>query len=139
MWKGRTQPRDGVLMGARALVQECEWYLSGDFAEQCAQQGDLVPAWAWMNLLAHGTEAQLRLMVADHFVHDADRQALAYVIVELLDLAEDGYLDLTTFQRDALVPLELDMFACPTFREWTCAQLASGLLQLLPARSNHRS
>jgi hypothetical protein len=91
-----------------------------------------------MNLLAHGTEAELRAMAGDGIADDEGHQALAYVAAELLDLANDGYLDLATYQRGVLVPLELDMFACPTFRGWTCAELASGLLPLLPARSNHR-
>src|SRR5262245_18668865 len=130
MWR-RHSEEDSDPFG-RALVDECEWYLSGAFAEHCAAD-EQVPAWAWMNLLAHGEESELRALATDRAVDDEGRQALRYVAAELLDLAADGYLDLAMYQRDVLVPLELDMFACPTFREWSAAQLASGLLTLLPA------
>jgi len=143
MWRRRNDPErkdpHQIYPGAEALVEECEAFLSGDSVDQSERRGQRVPVWAWMNVLAHGTEVELRALATDRSVGDEAHQALAYVAGELVDLADDGYFDLETYQREVLVPLELDVLACPTTTARTAAQLASGLLRLLPARSNHRS
>ena len=141
MWRrrDRAEPPHEEPALEEDLAAECESFLSGAYVERCDSRGEPVPVWAWMNVLAHGTEEELRALVANRPVDDEGHQALAYVAGELVDLAEDGYFDLETYQREVLMPLELDMLDCPTSRAWSAAQLASGLLRLLPARSNHRS
>jgi hypothetical protein len=42
------------------LAAECEAFLAGSLAETLSDVDGRVPAWTWMNLLAHGTVADLR-------------------------------------------------------------------------------
>jgi len=107
MWRRR----DDAL--GEELVEECESFLGGDYVERCETRGASVPPWAWMNVLAHGTEAEIRAAAANRPEHDDGRQALAFVAGELVDLIDDGRVDLEAFQRDVLVPLELDVMSCP--------------------------
>jgi hypothetical protein len=42
------------------LVDETEAFLGGRFVERAEARGDFVPVWAWTNLLAHGSDKDLR-------------------------------------------------------------------------------
>jgi hypothetical protein len=132
MWRRPNQHHE------EALVEECESFLAGDYVTACERRGQPVPVWAWMNVLAHGTELELRAAAANRPPEDEGRQALAFVAGELVELIEDGRVDLETFQREVLVPLELDVLACPSTTQWTPGQLVSGLLGTLPARARQR-
>ena len=120
------------------LAAECEAFLDGDYVERCETRGVSVPPWAWMNVLAHGTEAEIRAAAANRPEHDEGRQALAFVAGELVDLIDDGSMDLEVFQRDVLIPLELDVMGCPATTSWRPGQLAAGLLGMLPAKTKSR-
>ena len=135
MWRRRTDPL------GEALVEECEAFLAGGYVERCEARQNPVPGWAWMNVLAHGTEADLRAAALDRPHDDAGHQARAFVAGELIDLIDAGCLDLETFQCEVLVPLELDVIACPTSSVWRPAELVAGLLGAVPSkpRGAHRS
>jgi len=120
------------------LIEECESFLAGGYVERCEALGEPVPVWAWMNVLAHGTEAGLRAAATNPSASDEGHQALAFVAATLVDLIDDGALDLETFQREELVPLELDVIACPATSGWSAPQLVSALLRALPAKSSRR-
>jgi hypothetical protein len=97
---------------ARELIGECESFLNGCFAEHLLAEGAVVPTWAWMNLLAHGTTEDLaappvRLTDLPRSL-DPWVQARAYLAAELLDVV-DARTPLVTVQRDTLIPLELAM------------------------------
>src|SRR5262245_44011268 len=113
------------------LAEECESFLAGEYVERCEARGEPVPLWACLNVLAQGTEAEIRAAAADPR-HDPGHQALAYVAGELVDLVDEGCLDLETFQHEVLVPLELDVVSCPALTGGSAEELASGLLTLLP-------
>ena len=132
MWRHRADP------GAERLIEECESFLAGEWGSRCEARRESVPVWAWMNVLAHGTEAELRAATQDRPRDDEGRQALAFVANELVELIDTGIVELDAFQRDVLVPLELDVIACPATAQWRPGQLVSGLLGALPARSRHR-
>jgi hypothetical protein len=134
MWR-RPRERDRY---PELLIEECESFLAGVFVERCEARGEPVPVWAWMNVLAHGTDAELRAAAENRSGSDEGHQALAFVAGELVDLIDDGVLDLETFQRGVLVPLELDVIACPATSGWSASQLVSALLRALPMRSSHR-
>jgi hypothetical protein len=134
MWR-RASNRDPY---PELLIEECESFLAGAYVERCEGRGEPVPVWAWMNVLAHGTDAELRAAASNRSGSDEGHQALAFVAGELVDLIDDGALDLETFQREQLVPLELDVIACPATSGWSAPQLASALLRVLPTRSSHR-
>jgi hypothetical protein len=117
------------------LVEESQAFLDGRYAELAASSGETrVPVWAWMNLLAHGTEAELRVTASQLLVTQGWRQARAFVAGEVIDVIDAGLMSLSQVQRDILVPLELDVLSCQTANQWTPAQLVSGLLGVLPNR-----
>ena len=45
---------------ARELVVECDAFVAGRDAEDLLARKRPVPAWAWVNLFAHGSESDLR-------------------------------------------------------------------------------
>lgn len=117
----------------RLLAEECEAFLEGRIAELCADRGDPVPVWAWLNLLAHGTAEEVGAVVLRDRHADRWRQARAYVAGELLDHVEAAGEELLAFQQRVLVPLELDVVACPAAARWTPGQMFGALLRTLPA------
>jgi hypothetical protein len=104
------------------LASECEAYLHGTLAEFWEQRGTAVPVWAWTNLLAHGSESQLR-----ESVHGQPKQrrtgrswriARSYLAYQVLDLTcEDCTLE--EFQSTVLLPLELELAAHSEVDRWT--------------------
>lgn len=98
-----------------AFVVECERFLEGRFAEHLATSGGPVPAWAWLNLLAHGSEERLRIMSCiriDPTTGPSWGRALARLADEVLAEA-DRERSLLTVQLSVLVPLELYLVARP--------------------------
>ena len=141
-WRRRTDPvGEALAEDGEALAEECVAFLAGGYVESCEGGQNPVPVWAWMNVLAHGTEAELRAAALDRPHDDPGHQARAFVAGELIDLIDAGCLDLETFQREVLVPLELDVMACPASSLWRPAELVSGLLGAVPTkpRGAHRS
>lgn len=45
---------------APVLGDECEAFLAGSYAARAGEWGWPIPAWAWVNLLAHSSESELR-------------------------------------------------------------------------------
>jgi hypothetical protein len=121
---------------ASGLVEECEAFIDGQAAELAGAWGMPVPVWGWMNLLAHGTEDELRDEATSHPGCDRWRQARAFVAGELVDLIDAGRVSLAEFQRDVLMPLELDVMSCRASDQWSPGQWAAGLLGALPERSS---
>ena len=87
-----------------------------------------------MNLLAHGTEAEIRTAASQLLAAEGWRQGRAFVAGEVIDVIDAGLRSLSQVQRDILVPLELDVLSCQSANQWTPAQLVSGLLGVLPHR-----
>ncbi len=100
-----------------ALVAECEAFLSGHLALCLGQQKRLVPAWAWLNALAHGSEDDIAALAAarpeppgaNSWAAPLWHQALAFLAHELMyQVARQGR-PLAELQRSTLVPLELEL------------------------------
>lgn len=105
----------------KELVAECEAFLSGHYAERLQRQSHDVPGWAWTNLLAHGTDEDLR---ADRSgppdpLHRSWPAARAYLSTEVLTAVRRGR-GLQELQCEVLQPLELDLGAqgCSDPRRW---------------------
>jgi hypothetical protein len=96
------------------LVAECEAFLLGHYAERLDNESSVVPVWAWTNLLAHGTEEEVRQVAAGGSlgpVHTRGwRSARAYLATELLTAVDRGS-SLEDLQRNVLSPLELRLSA----------------------------
>lgn len=112
-WRRRL--RRQLRRAGEALSTDAESFLSGRLAERLAGRTGSVPAWTWTNLLAHGTEADLRAEAKRATAGPAQgerrwRQARAYLAVEVLKEA-GARGSLTCLQKEVLVPLELDLAA----------------------------
>lgn len=115
MWRrdpGRDGPQDA---DDRALSagNEFDSYLSGSYADWLMRRHRSVPAWAWVNRLAHGTIDELDELRAGVFAPVATttdvslwHQVLTFLASEVLDRAVD-HDELRELQRTVLVPVEL--------------------------------
>ena len=56
----RRAPKEPEL--SDGIGDECEAWLSGEWAEYLAAHGEEVPPWAWLNRVAHCSEQVLRVM-----------------------------------------------------------------------------
>jgi hypothetical protein len=110
--------------GCGTIVVECEAFLEGTLAEYWDEKGMAVPPWAWLNLLAHGSENQIRASIASpsrpRRASRSWRTARAYVAYALLTLV-DAENTLADMQRSLLIPLEFQMADLPDLR-WSPRQ-----------------
>ncbi len=123
---------------ALTLIDECQAFLDGRFAELAGADGGYVPVWAWLNQLAHGTEVELRSASAGLAERTGWAQATAFLAGELLDIVDSGRMSLADLQHDILVPLELDVLNARTTGLWTPGRLVRGVLRILPPRTAYR-
>lgn len=122
------------------VVPELEALLAGTYVEYLERRGQRVPPWAWINLLAHGTEAALRSAAQPRRAPILDvnvwRHARCYLAGEVL-AAADRTGSLRAVQARVLVPLELaHMTAHPSRRnrpgQWAAWVLAA--VEVHPSR-----
>jgi len=108
MWHPGEKRHAGLLVG------DCEAFLTGRIAERIERRSGCVPAWAWMNLLAHGTEEELRAECGTSRPPWTPvwRQARSYLAGEVLDFA-DACGSLSEIQLRVLAPVELALTSPP--------------------------
>lgn len=95
----RAQPGD--------LGAECEAFLSGSYQSYLMGRSSPVPAWAWINPLAHGDRAQVE-RIARMADNGSDAQALTACLArKMLRSIDAGVGTLRELQRRTLIPLEL--------------------------------
>jgi hypothetical protein len=97
----------------RELVRETEAYLSGCYAEYLDARSLVVPDWAWLSVLAHGSLNQLRwLAVSSPDVRPTRTalgwQAVAFLASEIVSQIDDDR-GLDELRRAVLLPLELTL------------------------------
>jgi len=128
MWHRRQRDLNAP---ASDVVEEATRLLTGR-ARETIPPAHGAPAWVAVNLLAHGTESQLRGAAAprDHMTAAGWTAALAYLSSALLAFAAtEG--DLTSVQREVLVPLELALLAGTATAPSTLGQLAALVMDAL--------
>ena len=93
------------------LIEECERFLEGDLLQGFRGNGDLVPDWVWVNVLAHAGEGELRSLRprAGSSMSSACmwERTLVFLAGLLLDEADRSGTPLDTLQRQVVVPIEL--------------------------------
>jgi hypothetical protein len=113
------------------VLPELEALLCGTYVEYLERRGRHVPPWAWINLLAHGSEDALRWAARARYRPFLDvnvwRHARGYLAGEVLDAAHRTG-SLGAFQAAVLVPLELSHLAAPPSRRTRPGQWAAGVL-----------
>ena len=129
--------------GARKLVGETERFLQGCYADDLAEVGLPVPVWAWTNLLAHGTDRQLReiapLATATVTATPGEwRQARSFLATEILELVDDQGVPLDQLQRTVLIPLELQLSSQALVAWWRPGRWVAAVLAALPGASRRQ-
>lgn len=121
------------------LIPEIEALLCGDYVEYLERRGRHVPPWAWLNLLAHGTEDALRSATRTRHRPFLDvnvwRHARGYLAGEVLEAAQRTG-SLRAFQAAVLVPLELRQMAGPPSRRTRPGRWAADVLTAI--EEHHR-
>jgi len=107
------------------LVDDCSAFLLAHLVDRLEQKHQSVPVWAWTNLLAHGTEQDLRgaqSVSGRRLIFDRQwHLARSYLAVEILALAQRCG-PLADLQRDVLIPLELQLASRPEVARWSPRQ-----------------
>lgn len=115
MWRRDPQPRepDEPEPTIASPGDELDCYLAGSYAEWLLRRHRSVPAWAWVNPLAHCTLAELDDLRMGEFPstdHDVDvslwQQVVMFLANEVLERVDDDDA-LRELQRAVLVPIEL--------------------------------
>jgi hypothetical protein len=118
------------------LVGDCEAFLRGNLAERLIERGADVPVWAWMNVLAHGTEDDVRSV---RCVRGGDQweAARSYLATEVLELVSADR-PLVEVQRDLLVPLEEGLASRVDVSSWSAHQLVMAVHTALNGQRRER-
>lgn len=113
------RPVSAASVAGELLADETEAYLSGRLVEYYLERGIEVPAWAWLNAVAHRNDAQLAAMVLagrpERVPLELGRwyDARLTLAVVVLDIARYSREDVTELQQDALIPLEIELAGAP--------------------------
>jgi hypothetical protein len=117
---------------------EAEAFLRGTYAEHLISHGRRVPSWAWLNRVAHGTEADLAVLVGGEHPWDGStightgwHRMVSFLAADLLALARATDQTVSALQREVLVPLELELAREDNHRRLGAAQLVSVALAAL--------
>jgi hypothetical protein len=121
-----------------AVVAEAVRLLGGR-AIDADLDGKYMAVWLPVNQLAHADAARLRDITGDwRYAHPASWTAmLAYLAGQVL-VAAPTSAELLRLQREALVPLELQLLDDPAGRPTTPGQLASVVMGVLQSHRIHR-
>jgi hypothetical protein len=103
-----------------SIGAEVEAFLAGEYLDYLDSLNRAVPAWAWLNPLAHGSLEKVRALA----VYGRDRrlapeprrrwhELVADVAERVLSIVDQGGRPLEAVQRALLVPLELRLAARP--------------------------
>jgi len=127
------------------LVQECTAYLVGRYAELVDGEGRRLPAWAWLNPLAHGSRNDLASLAAQppHWQGEGGnaatwQRAVSYLAHEIWCVVHDEGVGLHDLQLRVLVPLELAMLSDPA-AVTTPSAFVGAVMEVLHQRDAHRS
>jgi hypothetical protein len=98
--------------GTEGALREAQAILSGRAVEWFEERNTRIPAWAWVNVLAHATPVRLRQLVAiGHYAHPSSWDCTLGASAAELVTAGCTPVGILRLQREALVPLELDLLA----------------------------
>lgn len=121
----------------RMLAEEAAAFLRGRLADRRVLRSEVVPTWAWTNLLAHGTGADLqrerdcqRVGLGGDVAFLRARSVLAGRILEIVAEGDD----LRRLQSELLQPLEIELAHRRDAVRWGSEQWLASVLRALEER-----
>ena len=93
-----------------AIVEEAHAIIEGRMVDQLWAQGRPIPAWAWLNALAHRPADKVGDLIGVACDQPADRWADALVDIAI-DLGQIAAAQAASIQTDLFVPAELEALA----------------------------
>jgi hypothetical protein len=124
MWgrRGRGRGRDrrqrssrGEAKALARMVREVEAFLSGSSEDWFFTRGQSIPAWAYINKIAHADPDRLRQLAAWAPVEPSRchgwREAVAILARETIEAGESDPRAIRRIQLDSLVGLELQLIS----------------------------
>ena len=112
IWSWNRQNRPAQPPGG--VGSECEAFLQGAYVEYLDSDGSIIPTWAWLNVLAHGTEDQIRsLATGTASQYEAAARGtewhsiVSLLAVETLGQARATGRSVSEIQQSILVDVEL--------------------------------
>lgn len=111
MWWRRTRGDCTEAAAAGELVEECEAFLAGTYGAYLQSRGRPVPAWAWINRLAHAKRDDLEALAAERARGSNPQALLSCIAGRLLSVVDHRDVSLETLQCRKLIPLELFLAA----------------------------
>ncbi|HTZ08395.1 MAG TPA: hypothetical protein VMB72_04940 [Acidimicrobiales bacterium] len=147
MWRGhrRRQEDTEASSAERLVVEECSAFLAGRYADLVDGAGRPLPAWVWLNALAHGSHHELAALAAQppHWQadsgHDATWQrAVSFLAHEIRCVARQEGIEVGQLQARVLVPLELAMMK-ESVRSVAPSTFVGAVMEVLHREADDRS
>ena len=141
MWFPLKRRKNGAQRAAPQLASDCERVLDGSFLDAACARGEAVPCWAWLNKLTHCTESELALIARRPLVFEQRgdlhtwARTLSFLAHELQQSAARCKRDVTSLQREALLPLELELMGAA----FGPSELTRRVLVALEESARHRT
>jgi hypothetical protein len=104
-----SQSRQRGTSAGLVLVEECEAYLEGRYLEWLENAGKPIPAWAWLNGLAHGEPAVVMALATRRGNRNDPIQLVADLASAVLHRMDQHADSLTAVQESRLQPLEVKL------------------------------
>jgi hypothetical protein len=104
-------------LAANEISEECSAFLAGSYRGYLEICGRPVPAWAWLNALAHGDRIDIEIEATTCSGDDTPEAVVGELAAAVVAALERGE-ELVGLQRNTLIPLELALsattYAVPT-------------------------
>jgi hypothetical protein len=135
MWK-RSRCDSTESVAQQELAVECQAFLSGGYREYLEACGRPVPAWAWLNQLAHGDRADLETLAVGRGAGSGPESLLCCIAARLCAVIDRGDTTLEWLQQWQLIPLERSLAGRGDPVPRTEDDLARALAAALVARAH---
>jgi hypothetical protein len=139
-WFGqRNDEEQAVATASSRLIADAEAFLSGDYAGHLSRQREAVPAWAWLNVFAHGDLSHVRRarrgfgarepVEPTEGTDESWRIAQRILADQLLEIVQGDTVTLSYVQETVLVPLELMLMYERSLTAFDMVQVARAALR----------
>jgi hypothetical protein len=141
MWFPGKRKKNDENADAPRLASECERLLDGSYLDTACAGPSPVPCWVWLNKLTHCPESELVLLARRPLAFEqrpdlhAWARTLSFLAHELVQSAARSGRSVNALQREALLPLELELMGTA----FGPSELTRRVLVALEESTRHRT